>query len=66
MPYKAKIERAIELAENLEQLAFIEDKLKTTDQINRRTKAGRELEKELLLLTDEKAKKLINKGAVPF
>lgn len=64
--YRTTANRAIGLAENLEQLAYVEDKIKTTDKINRRTKAGREMTQELLSLAQEKAKTLIINGETPF
>ena len=64
--YRKKVEKAIELAETLEQIDFIEKKIKTTGQINRRTKEGRELVKELLQISWSKAQELIKKGEQPF
>lgn len=65
--YKEKIIQAIEYAETLDDIDYIEEKLKTTPQINRRTKEGRELTNELLNLTNQKARYLISsKGLLPF
>lgn len=61
-----KFEKAIGLAENLEQLYYVEEKINTTSQINRRTKEGRELTQKLLNLANEKAQLLIKKGEQPF
>ena len=61
-----KFERAIDLAENLEQLDYVIEKINTTSQINRRTKTGRELTQKLLKLANDKAQLLINQGEQPF
>lgn len=66
MGYKDKIIKALSLVENLDALDYLENKIKNTSQINRRTKQGRELTEELLTLTYKKAQELINSGAVPF
>lgn len=66
LTYKEKIIKAIELAENLDQLRYIEEKIKVTPEINRRTLKGRELTEELLKLSNQKAHKLIDEGEVPF
>lgn len=66
MEYKDKILKAISLTETLENLEFINEKIRTTSQINRKTKQGRELTQELLTLTFKKLQELINNGAVPF
>lgn len=64
--YKDKILKAIEYAETLDDIDFIESKIKTTPQINRRTIEGRKLTDELLNLTNQKARYLISQGALPF
>lgn len=64
--YKKRIIKAISLATNLDQLDYIKEKLYNTEEINRRTKQGRELTSELLILINQKAQELIDKGAVPF
>lgn len=61
-----KFERAIDLAENLEQLDYVIEKINTTSQINRRTKTGRALTQKLLKLANDKAQLLINQGEQPF
>lgn len=61
-----KFEKAIGLAESLEQLDYVEDKINTTSQINRRTKEGRKLTQKLLNLANEKAQLLIKQGSQPF
>jgi hypothetical protein len=66
MEYKDKILKAISLTDTLENLEFIDEKIRTTSQINRKTKQGRELTQELLTLTNRKAQELINSGAEPF
>jgi hypothetical protein len=66
MDYKEKILKALSLAENLDQIDYIEEKLKSTDEINRKTKQGRELTEELLALTNKKARELIDSGELPF
>lgn len=66
MDYKDKIIKAIGFAKTLDEIDYIEEKIKTTSQINRRTLKGRELTSELLNLTNGKARKLIDDGAVPF
>lgn len=64
--YKEKILKAIEYAETLDDIDFIEAKIKVTPHINRRTLEGRKLTDELLTLTNQKARYLIEQGAVPF
>lgn len=58
--------KAIIKARTLSELDYIEEKLKKTSQINRRTKAGRELSKELLGKLQDKGRELINLGEQPF
>jgi len=65
--YKNKILKAIEYAETLDDIDYIEAKLKVTPHINRRTNEGRKLTEELLTLTNQKARYLISsKGLLPF
>lgn len=66
MNYKDKIIKAIGFAKTLDDIDYIEEKIRTTSQINRRTSQGRELTIELLSLTNGKARELIGEGAVPF
>ena len=61
-----KFKQAIDLAENLDQLDYVIEKINTTSQINRRTKEGRELTQKLLKLANDKAQLLINQGEQPF
>lgn len=58
--------KAILKARTLEELDYITEKLLVTSQINRRTKAGRELSKELLAKLQEKGRELITMGETPF
>ena len=66
MEYKEKIIKAIGFAKTLDDIDYIEEKIKSTDKINRRTLQGRKLTSESLDLTNGKARKLIDDGAVPF
>jgi hypothetical protein len=66
LDYKQKVIKALELAENLNQVYFIEEKLRTTPVINRYTKQGRELTQELQDLANQKAHQLIKQGEQPF
>jgi len=61
-----KFKQAIDLAENLDQLDYVIEKINTTSQINRRTKEGRNLTQKLLKLANDKAQLLINQGEQPF
>lgn len=63
--YKEKIIKAVSLAEDFEQIDYIQDKIKSTEQINRRTKQGRELTDELLNLTQQRKIELSN-TILPF
>ncbi len=64
--YKEKIIKAIGFAKNLDDISFIEEKIKSTPQINRRANEGKLLQQELLSLTNQKARQLIDEGATPF
>jgi len=64
--YKDKITKAIHLAETLEDIEYIEEKIRTSPQINRRTNEGKELVEKLLILSNQKAQQLIKEGALPF
>lgn len=66
LTYKQKVEEAISLADNWQTLDFIREKIETTDQINRHTKEGRDLTKDLLKLLDQRIDNLITKGLEPF
>lgn len=64
--YKEKIIKALERCQNIKDLDVLEEKINNTEQINRRTKAGRELTNELLAMLNQKAQEFINKGEQPF
>lgn len=64
--YKNKVIKALALADNLDQVDFIEKKIESTDKINRHTNAGRELTRELLNLCNARARELIKAGEQPF
>lgn len=66
MTYEEKVKKALSLAENLDQVSYIEDKIKVSDKINRRTKEGREFTLTLLNLVHIKAQSLIDAGEQPF
>lgn len=54
MEYKDKILKAISLTKNFDEIDYIQSKINTTEQINRRTKEGRKLTGELLNLTQQR------------
>lgn len=58
LTYKEKVIKAVSLAEDFDQLDYIQDKIKSTKLINRRTKQGRDLTDELLDLTQQRKIKL--------
>lgn len=58
--------KAIELSKTMKDIEYIESKLAVTKKINRRTKAGRELQIEIQQMINEKAQELIIKGEIPF
>lgn len=64
--YKDKIIKALSIVKNLDDIDYLESKIMSTSQINRRTVAGRALTDELLALTNKKAQEFINKGEQPF
>lgn len=66
MTFKDKIIKGLSLCTTLDEVDYLEDKIQITSQINRHTNAGRELTKELLKLTNQKARELQQAGAVPF
>jgi len=62
-----KFEKAIELCETLDELDYVEEKIKTTSQINRHTNIGREETSRLLELLNKQVDYLIKeKGLQPF
>lgn len=56
--YKQKVIKAVSLAGKISEIEYIEEKIRTTEEINRRTKAGQELTQELLNLCSKKALQL--------
>lgn len=57
----------LDKAESLEHVEYLEQKIKKSDKINRRTKLGRELTEQLLNACNQKALAIIKeKGATPF
>lgn len=58
--------KAIDMAETLEDLDYIREKLETTRKINRRTVEGRKETMEIASLITKKAYKLIELGETPF
>lgn len=67
LTYKEKIEKALDQAQTLEDIDYIYEKINKTDKINRRTKAGRELTKELNSLYYSKVQNIIKENNItPF
>ena len=64
--YEEEVLTAINLAEKITDLEYIEDKVKRTKAINRMTKVGRELTHKLLWLCNDRARAFIDKGEPPF
>ena len=64
--YKEKVVKALERCKNIKDVEVLEEKITHTEQINRRTIAGRALTLELLDLTNKKAHEFINNGEQPF
>lgn len=60
--YKEKIIKALSLVKTFDELSYVREKILKTDQINRRTKAGRELEDELMDEAQKKVEELTNNG----
>ena len=63
---KEKLTTLTSKAEFIKDIKYLEDKIKTSRTINRRTKAGRELTQELLNICNNKVLDLIEKGEPPF
>lgn len=63
--YKQKVIKALTLANRIIEVEYIEEKVRTTDIINRRTKAGQELTEELLGLCAKRGLEL-TKSENPF
>lgn len=59
--YKEKTIQALNSAKTIEDFDYILEKIQTTSHINRRTKEGRELTKELETLWRKKQEEAINK-----
>lgn len=66
LTYKQRVELALESSKTLSEVDEVEKAIESTQYINRRTKAGRELTQELLELCRQKALKLIDNGEQPF
>lgn len=61
--FSSRVKLALEKAKTIEDIEYIQEKVDTTDEINRRTIAGRELTKELSELITETIK---SNGIMPF
>lgn len=66
MDYKDKIIKALELSKNFDEVDYVQNKIKTTSQINRKTKQGRELTEQLLELVIKRKMYLVDNGEQPF
>lgn len=67
LDYRQKVLKALELAETADDINLIRSKIASTDSINRRTNAGRELTEELLWKCTLKLNDLIDKDNIlPF
>ena len=66
LTYKEKIIKAVNLADDFEQIEYIQDKINNTEQINRRKQEGRKLTDELLNLTQQRKIYLAENGLLPF
>ncbi len=65
--YKEKVLNALELAETADDINLIRSKVASTESINRRTNAGRELTEELLEKCTRRLNDLIdNHNLEPF
>ena len=64
MTYSDKVIQALSLAETMDDILLIEDKIRHSDSINRRTNEGRLLTRELLDLCWDRWVELF--GEVPF
>jgi hypothetical protein len=62
--YRDKVIQALSLAETMDDILLIEDKIRHSQSINRRTNEGRELTKQLLELCWNRWVELF--GDVPF
>jgi len=66
MDYTSKVKMALDDCKKLDHVDHVEEAVKVTRQINRRTIAGRELTVQLLKLCNDKSQELINNGETPF
>lgn len=67
LTYKQKVIEALEKARTLEDFDYIEQKIRTTDKINRRTILGREQTDELIgLVWDKRNEAITQFNLVPF
>lgn len=66
MDYKDKIIKALKLSKNFDEVDYVQDKIKNTSQINRKTKEGRKLTEELLELVIKRKMYLADNGEQPF
>lgn len=66
--WTSNFRKGIELAETEDDIEYLEDKLKNTDKVNRRTKAGREITEKLFWELAAKARQLQEEGKItlPF
>jgi len=66
MTYSNKVKNALFTCKTLEEVEQVEEAVKITTQLNRRTKEGRETTEQLLKLCNQKAQHLIKLGEQPF
>lgn len=66
MTYEEKVKLALSKATTIDDIQYITQKLSITDEINRRTDAGRKLTNNLRGLCNQKARELIEGGVLPF
>lgn len=65
--YKDKVLKALSLAETADDINLIRGKIQSTDSINRRTVAGRQLTDELLVMCTQRLNEMIDKeNLLPF
>ncbi len=64
--YRNKAVIAIEDADNIDKVQELGTIISKSSQVNRRTKAGRELTEELLKLCNNKVQELADAGEEPF
>ena len=66
MSFKDRVIKALGLAKSFDDVDYVISKIQSTDSINRRTQAGRDLTNELLGLAQLKKMELAQKGELPF